>query len=63
LAEAASTLLIPTESDEIVHAQALAHRYRREGKHFLCESALDRVRLGVMTLREINKVTFIEAFR
>ncbi len=34
-----------------------------QGMSFLRESALDRVRLGVTTLREINKVTFIEATR
>jgi type IV pilus assembly protein PilB len=31
-----------------------------EGMLFLRESAIDRVRQGVTTLREINKVTFIE---
>jgi type IV pilus assembly protein PilB len=36
---------------------------KREGMHFLRESALDRVRRGLTTLREINKVTFIEASR
>ena len=30
---------------------------------FLRDSALQRVRSGVTTLREINKVTFIEAGR
>jgi hypothetical protein len=30
---------------------------------FLRESALQRVRLGLTTLKEINKVTFIEASR
>jgi hypothetical protein len=29
----------------------------------LRESALDKVRLGLTTLKEINKVTFIEAMR
>src|SRR5579871_4946106 len=33
---------------------------RDEGMTFLRESALERVRSGVTTLREINKVTFIE---
>jgi len=33
---------------------------REEGMTFLRESALDRLRSGVTTLREINKVTFIE---
>jgi type IV pilus assembly protein PilB len=34
-----------------------------EGMQFLRESALDRVRRGMTTLKEINKVTFIEAGR
>lgn len=33
---------------------------REEGMVFLRESALEKVRLGITTLREINKVTFIE---
>ena len=33
---------------------------REEGMTFLRESGLEKVRLGVTTLREINKVTFIE---
>ena len=36
---------------------------QREGMSFLRESALDRVRRGFTTLKEINKVTFIEASR
>jgi type IV pilus assembly protein PilB len=36
---------------------------QKEGMTFLRESALDRVRHGITTLREINKVTFIEASR
>ncbi len=36
---------------------------RNEGMLFLRESALGRVRLGLTTLKEINKVTFIEASR
>jgi len=36
---------------------------REEGMRFLRESALDKVRLGVTTLKEINKVTFIESMR
>src|SRR5579883_3491172 len=36
---------------------------RQEGMVFLRESALEKVRLGVTTLREINKVTFIEMTR
>jgi type IV pilus assembly protein PilB len=36
---------------------------QKEGMTFLRESALDRVRRGFTTLKEINKVTFIEANR
>jgi len=36
---------------------------REEGMRFLRESALDKVRSGLTTLREINKVTFIESNR
>jgi len=36
---------------------------RDEGMRFLRESALDKVSSGVTTLKEINKVTFIETFR
>jgi type II secretory ATPase GspE/PulE/Tfp pilus assembly ATPase PilB-like protein len=36
---------------------------QQEGMQFLRESAIDRVRRGWTTLKEINKVTFIEASR
>jgi type IV pilus assembly protein PilB len=36
---------------------------REEGMKFLRESALDKVKAGTTTLKEINKVTFIEAMR
>jgi type II secretory ATPase GspE/PulE/Tfp pilus assembly ATPase PilB-like protein len=36
---------------------------REEGMRFLRESALDKVRAGLSTLKEINKVTFIETMR
>ncbi|MBA3912269.1 MAG: type II/IV secretion system protein [Acidobacteriales bacterium] len=36
---------------------------RDEGMRFLRESALEKVRKGITTLKEINKVTFIEAMR
>jgi type IV pilus assembly protein PilB len=36
---------------------------KEEGMHFLRESALMRVRAGITTLKEINKVTFIETTR
>jgi type IV pilus assembly protein PilB len=36
---------------------------REEGMRFLRESALDKVRHGTTTLKEINKVTFIESMR
>jgi type II secretory ATPase GspE/PulE/Tfp pilus assembly ATPase PilB-like protein len=36
---------------------------QQEGMHFLRESALAKVREGITTLKEINKVTFIETSR
>jgi type IV pilus assembly protein PilB len=36
---------------------------REEGIRFLRESALDKVRRGLTTMKEINKVTFIESTR
>ncbi len=36
---------------------------REDGMHFLRESALAKVKAGVATLKEINKVTFIETTR
>jgi type II secretory ATPase GspE/PulE/Tfp pilus assembly ATPase PilB-like protein len=36
---------------------------QQQGMQFLRESALDRATRGYTTLKEINKVTFIEAFR
>ncbi|HLX72964.1 MAG TPA: ATPase, T2SS/T4P/T4SS family, partial [Verrucomicrobiae bacterium] len=36
---------------------------REEGMRFLRESALNKVRIGLTTLKEINKVTFIESSR
>lgn len=36
---------------------------REEGMRFLRESALDKVSAGITTLKEINKVTFIETTR
>jgi len=36
---------------------------KEKGMDFLRDSALQRVRLGITTLKEINKVTFIEAGR
>jgi len=33
---------------------------REEGMTFLRESAVEKLRQGITTLREINKVTFIE---
>jgi type IV pilus assembly protein PilB len=36
---------------------------KEEGMHFLRESALMRVKAGITTLKEINKVTFIETMR
>ncbi len=34
-----------------------------EGMKFLRQSALDKVKTGITTLKEINKVTFIETSR
>jgi type IV pilus assembly protein PilB len=42
-------------------AQEIKRVAREEGMTFLRESAIQKVKLGVTTLREINKVTFIEA--
>ncbi|MBI5282585.1 MAG: pilus assembly protein PilB, partial [Candidatus Solibacter usitatus] len=41
-------------------AQEIKRAARDEGMTFLRESAIEKVKLGVTTLREINKVTFIE---
>ncbi len=41
----------------------IRRKARDKGMHFLRDSALERVRAGVTTLHEINKVTFIEAGR
>jgi type IV pilus assembly protein PilB len=41
-------------------ASEIKRAARDEGMTFLRESAIDKVREGVSTLREINKVTFIE---
>jgi type IV pilus assembly protein PilB len=52
---------------EIILLKKPASEVRRlaqqEGMQFLRESALDRVKRGLTTLKEINKVTFVEAFR
>ncbi len=41
-------------------ASEIKRMAREEGMTFLRESAVEKVRLGITTLREINKVTFIE---
>ena len=41
-------------------ASEIKRQAREEGMTFLRESATDKVRLGLTTLKEINKVTFIE---
>jgi type IV pilus assembly protein PilB len=41
----------------------IRHAAREEGMKFLRESALAKVRAGITTLKEINKVTFIETSR
>ncbi len=38
----------------------IKRKSRADGMTFLRESALDRVKQGITTLREANKVTFIE---
>ena len=47
----------------IIYADDLGYGDLGEGMRFLRESALDKVRAGQTTLKEINKVTFIETFR
>ena len=42
-------------------ASEIKRAAREEGMTFLRESALEKARSGVTTLKEINKVTFIEA--
>ncbi|MBM3793442.1 MAG: type II/IV secretion system protein [Acidobacteria bacterium] len=41
-------------------ASEIKRQAREEGMTFLRESAIEKVRLGLSTLKEINKVTFIE---
>ena len=41
-------------------ASEIKRMAREEGMTFLRESAVEKVRMGITTLREINKVTFIE---
>ncbi|MBL8290419.1 MAG: type II/IV secretion system protein [Bryobacterales bacterium] len=41
-------------------ASEIKRQTREEGMTFLRESALEKVRLGLTTMKEINKVTFIE---
>ncbi len=41
-------------------ASEIRRAAREEGMTFLRESAIEKVRTGVTTLKEINKVTFIE---
>ena len=52
---------------EMILAKKPSSEIRRtakdEGMHFLRESAIDRVKRGLTTLKEINKVTFIETTR
>ena len=44
-------------------ASEIRRMAQKEGMTFLRESALAKARSGVTTLKEINKVTFIEASR
>jgi type IV pilus assembly protein PilB len=52
---------------ELILAKRPSSEIRRaahdEGMHFLRESALEKVKAGITTLKEINKVTFIETTR
>jgi type IV pilus assembly protein PilB len=41
-------------------ASEIKRQAKEEGMTFLRESAIEKARLGVTTLKEINKVTFIE---
>ena len=41
----------------------IRRKAREKGMLFLRDSALERVRAGITTLHEINKVTFIESGR
>ena len=41
-------------------ASEIRRQAASEGMTFLRESALDKAKLGITTLKEINKVTFIE---
>ena len=66
----ARTIELSYERGELSRPEAVEALYgrirraaREEGMRFLRESALDKVRLGMTTLKEINKVTFIEAMR
>ena len=44
-------------------ASEIRRKAKDKGMTFLRDSALERVRAGITTLREINKVTFIETGR
>ena len=52
--------MLPPECVERRPALELKQAAREEGMTFLRESALEKVLAGVTTLREINKVTFVE---
>ena len=51
------------DKSENVRDAEIRRAARDEGMRFLRESALDKVRIGLTTLKEINKVTFIESMR
>ena len=55
LSEKIREMILDKRPASTIKAQA-----KEEGMTFLRESALDRVRKGITTMREINKVTFIE---
>ena len=58
LSDAIREMILARKPSSEIRRQA-----REEGMRFLRESALDKVRAGISTLKEINKVTFIESTR
>ena len=60
---AQSNIVVATFEDESKTYQAFSEIKRaaaKEGMRFLRECAVERMMLGLTTLREINKVTFVE---
>mgnify|MGYP006210593909 CR=1 FL=1 len=46
--------------DGVLQSHHAQHLEQAEGMRFLRESAVEKVLTGLTTLREINKVTFVE---